>query len=78
MFNSLPSKPSVASKINEKSETFNLKKGTNKVKMHYEISNPKRWWCNGLGFPHQYEFHFSLEQNHFQLIHHLIQLKNLH
>lgn len=50
-------------KINEKSETFHLKKGKNKVKMHYEISNPKRWWCNGLGFPHQYEFHFSLEQN---------------
>jgi beta-mannosidase len=50
-------------KINEKSETFHLKKGTNKVKMHYEISNPKRWWCNGLGFPHQYEFHFSLENN---------------
>jgi beta-mannosidase len=50
-------------KINEKSETFHLKKGTNKVKMHYEISNPKRWWCNDLGFPHQYEFHFSLEQN---------------
>jgi beta-mannosidase len=50
-------------KINEKSETFHLKKGTNKVKIHYEISNPKRWWCNGLGFPHQYEFHFSLENN---------------
>ena len=50
-------------KINEKSETFHLKKGTNKVKMQYEILNPKRWWCNGLGFPHQYEFHFSLEQN---------------
>jgi beta-mannosidase len=50
-------------KINEKSETFHLKKGTNKVKMEYEISNPKRWWCNGLGFPHQYEFHFSLENN---------------
>ena len=50
-------------KINEKSETFNLKKGTNKVKMPYEISNPKLWWCNGLGFPHQYEFHFSLKQN---------------
>jgi beta-mannosidase len=50
-------------KINEKSEIFNLKKGTNKVKMKYEISNPKRWWCTGLGFPHQYEFHFSLEQN---------------
>ena len=50
-------------KINEKSETFHLKKGTNKVKMQYEILNPKRWWCNGLGFPHQYEFHFSLEHN---------------
>jgi beta-mannosidase len=50
-------------KINEKSETFNLKKGTNTVKMPYEISNPKLWWCNGLGFPHQYEFHFSLENN---------------
>jgi beta-mannosidase len=50
-------------KINQKSETFHLKKGTNKVKMHYEISNPKRWWCNGLGFPHQYEFYFSLEQS---------------
>jgi beta-mannosidase len=50
-------------KINEKSETFHLKKGTNKVKMKYEISNPKRWWCTGLGFPHQYEFHFSLKQN---------------
>ncbi len=49
--------------INEKSETFHLKKGTNKVKMHYEISNPKLWWCNGLGVPHQYEFHFLLEQN---------------
>jgi beta-mannosidase len=50
-------------KINEKSETFHLKKGTNTVKMPYEISNPKLWWCNGLGFPHQYEFHFSLKQN---------------
>jgi beta-mannosidase len=50
-------------KINEKSETFNLKKGTNTVKMRYEISNPKLWWSNGLGFPHQYEFHFSLKQN---------------
>jgi len=49
--------------INEKAETFNLNKGTNTVKMQYEISNPKLWWCNGLGFPHQYEFHFSLEQS---------------
>jgi len=50
-------------KINEKAETFHLKKGTNKVKMPYEISNPKLWWCNGLGFPHQYEIYFSLKQN---------------
>lgn len=50
-------------KINEKTETFHLKKGTNTVKMYYEILNPKLWWCNGLGFPHQYEVHFSLEQN---------------
>lgn len=50
-------------KINEKAETFHLKKGTNALKMTYEISNPKLWWCNGLGFPHQYEFHFSLKQN---------------
>lgn len=50
-------------KINEKAETFNLKKGTNTVKMTYEISNPKLWWCNGLGIPHQYELYFSLEQN---------------
>jgi len=49
--------------INEKAETFHIKKGTNTVKMTYEISNPKLWWCNGLGFPHQYEFHFSLEQS---------------
>lgn len=49
--------------INEKAETFHLKKGTNALKMTYEISNPKLWWCNGLGFPHQYEFHFSLKQN---------------
>ena len=49
--------------INEKAETFHLKKGTNTVKMPFEISNPKLWWSNGLGLPHQYEFHFSLEQN---------------
>jgi beta-mannosidase len=54
---------SIQLQINEKAETFNLKKGTNTVKMRYEISNPKLWWSNGLGFPHQYEFHFSLKQN---------------
>lgn len=49
-------------KINEKLETFNLKKGTNTVKMQYEISNPKLWWCNGLGRPHLYSFSVELFQ----------------
>ena len=49
-------------KINEKSETFNLKKGTNTVKMRYEISNPKLWWCNSLGDPNLYPFSIELYQ----------------
>jgi beta-mannosidase len=49
-------------KINEKSETFHLKKGTNKVKMGYEISNPKLWWCNGLGTPNLYSISVQLYQ----------------
>lgn len=52
--------------INEKAETFNLNKGTNTVKMQYEISNPKLWWCNGLGKPHIYSFSVELfQQNKF-------------
>lgn len=50
-------------KINEKSETFHLKKGTNKVKMGYEISNPKLWWCNGLGTPNLYSISVQLYQS---------------
>lgn len=50
-------------KINEKSETFHLKKGTNKVKMVYEISNPKLWWCNGLGTPNLYSISVQLYQS---------------
>lgn len=49
-------------KINEKSETFHLKIGTNKVKMGYEISNPKLWWCNGLGTPNLYSISVQLYQ----------------
>ena len=47
-------------KINEIFETFNLKKGLNKIKMNYEIKNPKRWWTNGLGEAHLYPFEISL------------------
>ncbi|MGV9004598.1 beta-mannosidase [Flavobacterium sp.] len=47
-------------KINEIIQTFNLKKGLNKIKMNYEIKNPKRWWTNGLGEAHLYPFEISL------------------
>ena len=47
-------------KINEIFETFNLKKGLNKIKMNYEIKNPKRWWTNGLGEANLYPFEISL------------------
>ena len=47
-------------KINEIIATFNLKKGLNKIKMNYEIKNPKRWWTNGLGEAKLYAFEISL------------------
>lgn len=49
-------------KINEKSETFNLKKGKSKIKMQYEIANPKLWWCNGLGDANLYPFTVEISQ----------------
>lgn len=35
-------------------QTFALKPGTNEVTLPYTISNPKLWWCNGMGEPHLY------------------------
>lgn len=49
-------------KINEKIETFNLKKGKSKIKMQYEITNPKLWWCNGLGDANLYPFTVEISQ----------------
>lgn len=49
-------------KINDKSETFNLKKGKNNIKMQYEIANPKLWWCNGLGEANLYPFTIKIQQ----------------
>jgi beta-mannosidase len=49
-------------KINEKSETFNLKKGKNSIQMQYEITNPKLWWCNGLGDAKLYPFTIEISQ----------------
>lgn len=48
--------------INEKKETFNLKKGRNRIKMQYEITNPKRWWCNGLGEANMYSFQINVSK----------------
>ncbi len=36
------------------SASVNLKKGTEKYKLDFEIANPKLWWTNGLGEPHLY------------------------
>ncbi|WP_329805832.1 beta-mannosidase [Flavobacterium facile] len=49
--------------INEKTKTFHLKKGKNKVKMQYEIAQPKRWWCNGLGIANLYPFQINISKN---------------
>lgn len=49
-------------KINEKSKNFNLKKGKNKIKMQYDITNPKLWWCNGLGNANLYPFTIEISQ----------------
>lgn len=50
-------------KLGQKLFPFELKKGQNLVKIPLSIPNPILWWSNGLGVPHQYVFHFSLEQN---------------
>ena len=35
-------------------QTVSLRAGTNTVTLPYTISNPRLWWCNGLGEPHLY------------------------
>jgi beta-mannosidase len=39
---------------------FKLKSGRNTIPVTFTIANPKRWWCNGLGEPHLYDFNFQL------------------
>jgi beta-mannosidase len=36
--------------------TSELKKGTNVIRVDFEIRNPKRWWSNGIGDPYLYPF----------------------
>uniref|UniRef100_UPI00404A221D glycosyl hydrolase 2 galactose-binding domain-containing protein n=1 Tax=Flavobacterium sp. TaxID=239 RepID=UPI00404A221D len=54
---------SISLEINEKAVDFDLKKGTNVVKIPYQIENPKLWWCNGLGESNLYPFEIKLLQN---------------
>lgn len=46
--------------INNKRQSYSLRKGQNKLELSYEIKNPKRWWCNGLGTANLYPFSISL------------------
>ena len=52
---------------NEKPYIFDLKKGTNTVKIPVVFKNPILWWSNGLGVPHQYVFQFELRNNNLKL-----------
>lgn len=49
-------------KINDEIQNFNLKKGENKIQFPYEINNPKRWWCSGLGEPNLYDFQINISK----------------
>jgi beta-mannosidase len=57
-----PKEQTVQLALNDKVQTFHLKKGKNIVKMPYEILKPIFWWCNGLGKPHLYSFSVELFQ----------------
>lgn len=37
-----------------------LKKGINTYSVFYDIKEPQRWWCNGMGFPTMYDFELAL------------------
>lgn len=49
-------------RINNLSKNYNLKKGQNKLEASYEIQNPKRWWCNGLGEAKLYPFIINISK----------------
>ena len=48
--------------INNKRKTVTLKKGIQTVVIPYQISNPKKWWPNGLGAPNLYPFTIQLRK----------------
>ena len=50
-------------KINDFSKSYSLKNGKNILQIPYEITNPKRWWCNGLGEANLYAFQIDISKN---------------
>ena len=56
-------KPGVYSiQINNKRQSITLKKGIQTVVIPYQISNPKKWWPNGLGEPNLYNFSVQIRK----------------
>ncbi len=53
--------------INDKKQSYSLRKGQNQLQLAHEIKNPKRWWSNGLGEAYLYSFTISLI-NHKQVL----------
>lgn len=49
--------------VNDKLQDVQLLSGKNVVSIPYEISNPKKWWTNGLGKAHLYPFKISLKRS---------------
>lgn len=48
--------------INCKKQTVALRKGIQIIEIPYQISNPKKWWPNGLGAPNLYPFTIQLRK----------------
>lgn len=41
-------------------QKLSLDSGLNRVRLPFEIKNPRLWWCNGLGSPELYDFEVQL------------------
>ncbi len=56
----LSGKSNAFRKIKIKSE---VQKGTSTIIIGFDINNPQKWWCNGLGEQHLYELNLELFHN---------------
>ena len=43
------------------SQRVTLHAGVNEMNLPYTISNPRLWWCNGLGEPHRYTLQTTIQ-----------------